>query len=488
MKKLLLAILLSCTTALAGSPIYWSGPTSAKLIPANLCFADGSCMSTAGGGGGGSGTVTSVGLTMPSIFTVGNSPITTFGSIGVTLGTQAAARVWAGPITGDPAAPEFRLLVASDIPTLAASKISDFQTTVSSNSDVTANTSARHAAATITTANGLSVLGQAFSMATADTSTTGALTSTDWNIFNGKQAAGSYITALTSDVTASGPGSVAATVAYVGTSSAANIHTAEELANAATDAATASTIVKRDSLSGFKANKIEAGISQLIKIGGAVDAFGRTLIHNYEPNAGLKLGGWGADGDPVTASSEGIVVYGASLGGTPISSQPNYGSYARIKNDRFGFYSIDPALSGYTSGAYSFRTDNTEMYYRDNAGVQTFKVTRATGNITTTGILKARYNVTDGGNADYQILATDYHVRTGTTLTADRAYTLPACTTATIGAKYEVKNLPAQTFNIILTALGTDKIDGDGTFTVLPGDSVPVICSAYGTFGTWDIE
>lgn len=47
----------------------------------------------------------------------------------------------------------------------------------------------------------------------ADTSTTGLLTSTDWNTFNGKQAAGSYITALTGDVTASGPGSVAATIA-----------------------------------------------------------------------------------------------------------------------------------------------------------------------------------------------------------------------------------------------------------------------------------
>lgn len=47
----------------------------------------------------------------------------------------------------------------------------------------------------------------------ASTSVTGLLTSTDWNTFNGKQAAGSYITALTGDVTATGPGSVAATIA-----------------------------------------------------------------------------------------------------------------------------------------------------------------------------------------------------------------------------------------------------------------------------------
>jgi len=54
------------------------------------------------------------------------------------------------------------------------------------------------------------------------------------------------ITALTGDVSASGPGSAAATVNSVGGSSAANIHSAELAANAATDANTASTIIKRD--------------------------------------------------------------------------------------------------------------------------------------------------------------------------------------------------------------------------------------------------
>ena len=68
---------------------------------------------------------------------------------------------------------------------------------------------------TLGTANGLSLTGQALSLGTASTSTTGALTSTDWNTFQGKQAAGNYITALTGDVTASGPGSSTATLATV---------------------------------------------------------------------------------------------------------------------------------------------------------------------------------------------------------------------------------------------------------------------------------
>lgn len=58
------------------------------------------------------------------------------------------------------------------------------------------------------------VLGSGTSLAqhVADTSHNGYLASADWNTFNGKQAAGSYITALTGDVTASGPGSAAATL------------------------------------------------------------------------------------------------------------------------------------------------------------------------------------------------------------------------------------------------------------------------------------
>jgi hypothetical protein len=68
---------------------------------------------------------------------------------------------------------------------------------------------------TLGTANGLSLVGQALSLALSSTSTVGALSAADWNTFNGKQASGNYITALTGDGTAAGPGSVALTLATV---------------------------------------------------------------------------------------------------------------------------------------------------------------------------------------------------------------------------------------------------------------------------------
>lgn len=75
---------------------------------------------TFGGGGGGSGTVTSVALSVPTGFTISGSPITTSGTFTLGLETQSAGLVFAGPATGDPAAPTFRELAATDIPDLSA--------------------------------------------------------------------------------------------------------------------------------------------------------------------------------------------------------------------------------------------------------------------------------------------------------------------------------------------------------------------------------
>lgn len=100
----------------------------------------------------------------------------------------------------------------------------------------------------------------------------------------------------------------------------------------------------------------------------------------------------------------------------------------------------------------------------------------------------ANITVVDGGNGAYAIQNSDGHVRDTTTLTSDQTYTLPVCDGSNIGEKHEVKNLPSQGFNIILAANGSDNIDGNASVTITPGDSFPVICSAFAAAGTWDIE
>lgn len=86
---------------------------------------------TSGGGGASNmtwtnahlGTVTSVALTVPSFLSVSGSPVTSSGTLAVTLATQTANTVFAGPTTGAAATPTFRSLVAADIPSLSATYV-----------------------------------------------------------------------------------------------------------------------------------------------------------------------------------------------------------------------------------------------------------------------------------------------------------------------------------------------------------------------------
>ena len=89
------------TSITAGSGISVSASTGAITIT-----------STAGGG-----SVTSVGLSAPSIFSVSGSPVTTSGTLTFTSNTQSANTVYAGPSTGPAAVPTFRSLVVADLPT-----------------------------------------------------------------------------------------------------------------------------------------------------------------------------------------------------------------------------------------------------------------------------------------------------------------------------------------------------------------------------------
>lgn len=72
-----------------------------------------------GSSGGGSGTVTSVGISLPTFITVSGSPVMSAGTLTGTLATQSPNMVFSGPSSGSAAAPTFRALVAADIPSLA---------------------------------------------------------------------------------------------------------------------------------------------------------------------------------------------------------------------------------------------------------------------------------------------------------------------------------------------------------------------------------
>lgn len=134
MKRLLLALLL-CPVAFAqtvtSNQIVLRCVASSRLSGATetviyrKCSDGKNYVSTAGGafvematgeGEAGPGTVVSVGFSAPAIFSVAGSPIVDTGTIAVTLQTQTANLIWAGPASGAAATPTFRVLVMDDLP------------------------------------------------------------------------------------------------------------------------------------------------------------------------------------------------------------------------------------------------------------------------------------------------------------------------------------------------------------------------------------
>lgn len=69
------------------------------------------------------GTVTSVGLSLPTIFTVSGSPVTTTGTLTAVLASEPSTFVLAGPASGASAIPTFRQLSTSDISGLTSGLI-----------------------------------------------------------------------------------------------------------------------------------------------------------------------------------------------------------------------------------------------------------------------------------------------------------------------------------------------------------------------------
>ena len=97
------------------------GTAASRNVPASGDAAAGEVVlgndSRLSGGGGGSGTVTSVGLSLPSELSVSGSPVTTTGTLSATWASQTQAKVMASPASST-GTPSFRALAATDVPTL----------------------------------------------------------------------------------------------------------------------------------------------------------------------------------------------------------------------------------------------------------------------------------------------------------------------------------------------------------------------------------
>ena len=86
----------------------------------------------------GAGTVSSVGLSLPNIFSVSGSPVTTSGTLTGSLASQTTNKVFAAP-NGSTGTPTFRALVANDLPDLSSVYLPISGGTISSNLTISGN-------------------------------------------------------------------------------------------------------------------------------------------------------------------------------------------------------------------------------------------------------------------------------------------------------------------------------------------------------------
>ena len=164
------------------------------------------------------GTVTSVGLSLPALFSVTGSPVTTSGTLTASLASQTANTVFAAP-NGVAGTPTFRALVAADIPALS------YAPTAGSTSIVTlgtVTTGTWNASVISSTYGGTGVNNGGRTLTINTNSGTLSFTnlSTTLTIANTASVSGTntgdQTITLTGDVTGSGTGSFATTLANSG--------------------------------------------------------------------------------------------------------------------------------------------------------------------------------------------------------------------------------------------------------------------------------
>lgn len=253
----------------------------------------------------------------------------------------------------------------------------------------------------LTAGDGLTRTANDFDCDIASGSVFGCLSSADWTTFNSKQVAGNYITALTGDVTASGPGSAAATLATVNSNVGSFTN-----ANITVNAKGLITAATNGSAGGGGTGTVSTSTNETAG-----------YVPYWDTNSGTpaKLGS--DSGMQYSSSTDRLTVINASTTALSIINAPYTGTTNDITSDSFDVlcFGTDPGV-GFYGKPFCLRwtTSGSKVYFDDgNGGALNFQASTLTTNQIVNSTDISTVNLTATGkvttlNASSTNLSTSY--------------------------------------------------------------------------------
>jgi len=374
----------------------------------------------------GTGTVTSVGLSLPAIFTVSGSPVTTTGTLTAVLASQTANYFFAAP-DGLAGTPTFRAIVAADVPTLN-------QNTTGTAANVTG---------IVAVANGGS--GQATAQLAMNTFA-GAVTSGSYLRGNGTNVV--MDTIQVADVP---------TLNQNTTGTASNVTGIVAVANGGTGTATPSLVAGTNvSITGTWPNQtinssnpggtvtsVAATVPSFLSISGSPITSSGTLVITYSGTAlPIANGGTGETTaaaafnalSPITTTGDLIIGNGANSATRLAIGANNYvltsngttavwavasGSGATITNDTTTATNVYPTFAAATSGSLAtIYTSDAKLLYKPSTGE----------------FLSQHFNAGNGIYVNSKTVSTSYTIATGNSGMSAGPITIASGRTVTVSS------------------------------------------------------
>ena len=367
---------------------------------------------------------------------------------------------------------------------------------VNANTNVAANTAARHNAVTLGTANGLSLSTQVLSLGLASAGVTGALSGTDWTTFNNKTSNVGTVTSVAA-ITLGTTGTDLSSTVATGTTTPVitlNVPTASATNRGALSAADWTTFNgKQDALNGTGFVKItgttisydnstylttgDAASTYLPLIGGTLTGTLNGTSANFSGNILPKVDNTGVVGSASFTWSNGQFTNLTVDSTMTVTNTLNVRAAIDLADADVLRFGTSDDWELYHDGTNNYSDLNVgNLIIRDNVTTR-FTFERTTGNLIATGNVTANSFIKSGGTSS-QFLKADGSVDSSTYLTTGTASSTYVPYTGAAA------NVDLGVYNLTSSAVNVNGSGSNAGVINLESNAIFPLVNGYGTIGS----